>query len=267
MRPAEVGEWLSLADSRRIPKTSGTYIIRNRLTGMEYVGKSLNVRARLGQHRNSKPGSGQHISRTINKHGPAAFDCMLYLTGSSDEIIALEIVLISERGTMTPGGYNLALGGQGAAGYKHSQEARDRQSKRQTGRKMSDQAKANNAAAQTGLKRSAEHRANIGAGGLGRVVSQETIEKRRPKLLGVRQSPEVRAKMSTSAKLRDPKHIAELAAKASKPVIVWFPHKLAPVEYASVAQAAKAVRRTSTSVVEYCRGQTRHPMGLFFGYL
>lgn len=118
-----VGEWIPIVQWRRLPKVSGIYVIRHSLTGKEYVGRSFDIYRRLGTHvRYDK--SDKPLYRAIAKYGLINFEVCLLCVADSANLDTLEIAAITSRGTLTPKGYNLTLGGGGISGMICSAETK-----------------------------------------------------------------------------------------------------------------------------------------------
>ena len=167
-----------------------------------YVGFTIrSLDERIMEH--CKPNSSCILlSRAIKKYGKSAFHIEL-ITEHQDAEFAknvLEPIYIAAYGThIDNGGYNMTTGGDGALGYKHSDESR-----------------AKIGAAKKGKKQSPEHRYKIGAAHKGKKrkpLSPETRAKIGEAQKGKSKSPEHRAKMSASHKGR--KHSEETRAKQS----------------------------------------------------
>lgn len=135
----EIGEWVPLSDAWLLPNICGLYIVRNRLNGMEYVGKSISVRARVVAHRTRK--SPHYFGNALRKYGISEFEVCLHAAGAEADILALEIQVIAERGTLAPGGYNATIGGEGCNGANWSEEARAEVGDRFRGRSLSEESR------------------------------------------------------------------------------------------------------------------------------
>ena len=179
----KIGDWISILDYLELPlETSGVYIIRNKVNGKEYVGKSVNVRKRIKSH--VETSSGRYLYRAFAKYGLNSFEVCLYLIGTEKEVTELETLIIEERKTFVPGGYNMTLGGDGSTGYRYTDEMRAAAVIRQTGKLHSEETLAKMKASgghRKGATMSEEAKAKISQGlvgkNLGRPVSKETREK------------------------------------------------------------------------------------------
>lgn len=179
----KIGDWIPIAEYLKLPlATSGAYILRNKVNGKEYVGKSVDVRKRMKTHLETK--STRYLYRAFEKHGRENFELCLYLQGTEEEVTELEGLLIAERKTFAPAGYNMTLGGDGATGWVASEETREKMRNNQLGSKHSEETIAKMKASgghRKGATMSEEAKAKIGAASskflVGRPVSAETRRK------------------------------------------------------------------------------------------
>lgn len=225
----KTGDWIPLSDWQKLPSVSGLYIIKNLLNDREYVGMSNNVRSRVSNHLGGK-GRVSYIHRALKLYGAHNFRTCLYLEAEVSMLADLEIILIEERKTLAPNGYNLTTGGEGVAGKPVTEEtreklrqanlgkvrslaSREKASRSLMGRKMSPEAVAKSTAAKIGVKRSPETvekmriastgrrlseeaRRKVGLASLGHKLSPEAVEKIRVANTGKRHSEETRLKIS-----------------------------------------------------------------------
>lgn len=108
-------------------KLCGIYSIRNKTSGMRYVGQSRDILDRWKRHRKGKD-KNTLITNAIQKHGPEAFDWEIIVLCKPEELDDLESFFISTYGygCQKPGGYNLCSGGQRV---EFTEEVRDRHRK------------------------------------------------------------------------------------------------------------------------------------------
>lgn len=93
------------------------YRIRNELSGKSYIGWTINVQKRWRRHINDAVKGRQNaIHRALAKYGPGnfSFTVLEEAEGSSVEAHAREIWWIASEGTLSPSGYNMTEGGDGA---------------------------------------------------------------------------------------------------------------------------------------------------------
>lgn len=104
------------------------YLITNTVNGKQYVGQTIRtLNDRLKEHRRN---TNSLIGRAFKKYGKGSFEVeILHQTDDYEKLQELEMLEISTRNTITPDGYNLALGGEGTKGYKHSEKSKDKMSK------------------------------------------------------------------------------------------------------------------------------------------
>lgn len=179
------------------------YLITHRASGKRYVGiTTRKPESRWLEHcRSARAGSNLPLSKAIRKYGIDAFD-VTHLESCTDRaaLDAAEIFWIEDRGSMVPAGYNLTRGGQGASGYKASEESKMQRSISQKGRTYSDAARANMSAAakgrkpsvncmsalraKKGTKRAPEVGRKISSSLAGRKLSDSHIELMRQRRLG-----------------------------------------------------------------------------------
>ena len=109
------------------------YLITNKLNGKQYVGQTVrSLDERLREHRRSKKSLG---GKAFKKYGKDAFVTeILHETYDIVELNRLEAYEIAQRNTLAPKGYNIASGGDGTLGYRHSKEAKDKMSKARKGK-------------------------------------------------------------------------------------------------------------------------------------
>ncbi len=102
---------------------------------------------------------------------------VLFSAFTWEDLCVAEGVLIQQWGTLSPGGYNLTVGGEGRSGFRPSAESVERTAAWHRGRKRDPQAVARTAAAIRGCKRSEAHKAAISAARRGKPRSAETKAK------------------------------------------------------------------------------------------
>lgn len=158
-----------------VPGTAGIYVFTNKVNGKEYVGKSIDLRKRLRQHlRSSDSGSAGLLHKALRKYGKHNFSFSYQTCSLEDDLSSLEISEISLRNSMAPIGYNLTAGGDGAVGYKHTEESRAKLKEIHTGRVLPEAQKEAIRKALKGRPRPQDVVAKIRAGNTGKVHSSET---------------------------------------------------------------------------------------------
>jgi group I intron endonuclease len=184
------------------------YRARNLANGKEYYGISVNPKKRWNEHKNTAArGCDQAFGRAIKKHGADAFEFSVLMEERGDDAVAkckdAETLVIAMANSQVPHGYNITAGGEGLAGYAHTEETKKKISASHTGKVRSPEHRENAGKVRRGRKHSDEHRAKISAAGMGRTPSAETrlklsmAQKGRPRKPA---SAETRAKMSAARK-------------------------------------------------------------------
>ena len=103
------------------------YRLTNLVTKKTYIGKTVNFKRRMRQHKHSMKKGKAYLSRSIRKHGWDNFKKEIIIDDVPEEDLSnLEISYIEVENTMRPNGYNLSLGGEGLSGYKASKETREK---------------------------------------------------------------------------------------------------------------------------------------------
>lgn len=177
------------------------YVVTNLQNDKKYIGiTSRTIERRWAEHlveaRVQQRGSALHAA--IRKYGLGAF--VIEEAGTVEswaELCAMEALLIAQRGTRAPAGYNLTDGGEGMPGHVHSPETRTKMA----ARIYSDEAKAKISAGMMGHVLSAETRAKISAANTGKVFSPETKAKMSAAQMGKVLSPEHVAKIAAASRL------------------------------------------------------------------
>ena len=101
------------------------YLLTNLITLLCYVGKTIDFKRRMGEHKRRKRKA--YISYSIQKHGWHNFKKEILIDNIPEEALNnLEIYYIAFYNTMCPYGYNLTRGGEGTSGYKASKETREK---------------------------------------------------------------------------------------------------------------------------------------------
>jgi group I intron endonuclease len=212
------------------------YLMTNMVNGKQYVGitkRKLAVRMR-DHYSVAFRGRLTLIAQALRKYGKEAFTTELLSEATSwEELAAMEQAAIATYGTLMPYGYNMTLGGDGTVGWKHTEEAKQKMSRANTGRVRSEEHKAAVSRAQKGRVVSLETRAKMGAwqhGENNHRYGTHLTEEQRQRLSAVhtgntytrgrKHTPEARAKMSTA--LRGRTHTTETkekiaASKRGKP--------------------------------------------------
>jgi group I intron endonuclease len=180
-------------------KTYSIYIITCVVNAKQYIGITYSLRKRWNEHRLAKRDTALH--NAIRKHGLDNFVFTNFASSYDWESACyIEQMLIAEKNTMTPYGYNMTAGGEGAFGVKQSAESLAKRSAKLKGKPLSE-----------------EHKAKIGATNAirlkGKVQSEETKLKRSKAMKGFKMPEEAKQKIANT--LTGKKRPPEVNAKIS----------------------------------------------------
>lgn len=100
------------------------YKIQNNSTNLIYIGKTtVEVSKRWSAHLSSAKRSKTHIGRALHKYGKDAFTFEVIDIAENEQSLSVkESFYISYYGSLTPNGYNLTTGGEGAALSEETKE-------------------------------------------------------------------------------------------------------------------------------------------------
>lgn len=103
------------------------YKIVNKLNGKTYVGQTIStISHRFSQHKKASTKYNTYLYNAIKKYGIDNFKIEQIDTASSlEELNNKEIYWIKTLNTKYPNGYNIANGGNGVKGFKHSAETKE----------------------------------------------------------------------------------------------------------------------------------------------
>ena len=216
------------------------YLIENTVTGSVYVGKANDVKRRWRKHCESAKTDEGFLYRAIRKYGQDAFSVHTVDSHEDEDHVlrVLEPEWISYMREMGVHLYNVADGGHGSVGHRHSHQTKQKMSASRLGFVHSDETRTKLREANLGKPlsqesrmkiseanrgnskppRSAEHCEKISAAKKGKKISPEHAAKiseamRSSDRVGHSISDEVKEKIA--AKLRDQKQSAETRAKRS----------------------------------------------------
>lgn len=94
------------------------YVIKNEISGKEYIGVTIDPDRRWKQHQNLKKTHCKALKDAMIKYGVGNFSFNILCCGENNYIDELEIEAISQFNTQVPNGYNLTLGGEGTLYYE-----------------------------------------------------------------------------------------------------------------------------------------------------
>ena len=169
------------------------YQIKNRVNGKKYIGRTVyTVEKRFKTHV-TQASKKTLLGCAILKYGAEAFELSVIEECDNSVVGSREIYWIKELKThASEGGYNLTYGGDGGMlGFKMSEETRRLMSEKSKGRVFSEESKEKMRQKALGRKFSEADRKKMSESAKRKPpVTQETIEKRRAKLIGQKRTQE-----------------------------------------------------------------------------
>lgn len=176
-----------------MPKQSGIYLLKCLISGKIYIGKAVNLRNRMGKHKNSinsKRNTNSMIVNAIRKHGWENFECQIIeLIDDKNKLMECEIYWIDfYDSTNRDTGYNILRGGTDWTGYKHTEETKLKLSLSRKGKYVGENSP------NFGLKRSDETKAKLSEQAKLRVGEKNSS-------YGKKRSDETKKKLSNSLKI------------------------------------------------------------------
>lgn len=166
---------------------SNIYVFTNKINNKQYVGQSINIKERYKQHFKDAKHDNLYFHNALNKYGEENFNFEVI-----EENIPLNYVgerekyWIAKLNTKTPNGYNLTDGGEGAFGYKHTEESKMKMSEIKKGKFTHFQ--------------SDETRKKISEANKGRKPSDYCIQRIKETKIGTHLSKETREKISKATR-------------------------------------------------------------------
>lgn len=107
------------------------YKLTNTINGKIYIGKTVNFKARMKQHKHSfNKKRCSYFARAVKKHGWINFKCSVLIDDVPEEDLDnLETSYIELlKSTNNKVGYNICSGGEGTSGLVHSDETKRKMS-------------------------------------------------------------------------------------------------------------------------------------------
>lgn len=155
-------------------KTTGIYCVIHKLTGLCYVGSSLNIPKRMrGHFERMRKGSRTRFHVALREFGIEAFDFSVIEECDQSKLLDREKFYISFFNAASLDGLNSRSDPTANYDYVASPVTRARISAAKKGLIRTPEQRAAQSAGQVGLKRSLETRAKISASGKGRVFPPE----------------------------------------------------------------------------------------------
>ena len=164
----------------------GIYKVTNKVNGKFYIGQSVNVKRRGGEHRNLSRDETLSLKRALKKYGLESFvfsvieECFDYMLNDREEHYIANL----------KPAYNRCKGGKGAKGHYLSDDLKEhlRQKGKQQWIDLSDEDKKiqmlnNLKGPQKGHSVSAATKEKLRAANIGKKQTKETIEKRKKSIL------------------------------------------------------------------------------------
>lgn len=248
------------------------YLLHNTVNDKLYVGKTvrtLDIRWKGHVNGANRDASDMMICRAIRKYGTGAFERRILEECCESVVNEREKFWIAELKThVSQGGYNLTFGGEGLAGYKFSDESKQRMREAAVGRKhtpearakMSEAAKKRGCNTRCGYVHSAETRMKISvsrkaAGGFKRGYTLSAETRAKIALAGKNRvvSEETRGKLRAVKRRSGWQHTVEaravMAAKKAKPVMQYSIDGTLLGTYPSAKEAAAIVGVPATSIL------------------
>lgn len=172
-----------------------------------YIGKTEHPLAkRLAEHRKWAGFGTTSVYQWMRKYGAENIQACIIETFTSEDVHLINererFHIAQQRAGYGKENLNLTDGGDGAMGYRHTEEAKAQMSLTRTGRTLSEETRAKLSLAGLGRTVSGETRARISAAKKGTVVSEETKAKLAAANLGKTYGPETKAKLSLAFKGR-----------------------------------------------------------------
>lgn len=167
------------------PQEAGIYKLTCINNGKVYIGKTINFKRRLYQHKHPKV--RYRLQNAIIKHGWEAFTVeILESFKDFDKLKDNKMLLDKEAeyiklfdSTNIDKGYNLCEYSSDATGSKHTEESKEKMRQAKLGKSLSAEHKA-----KMRKPKSEETKAKMSRSQKGRIISEETKEKMRKSQLG-----------------------------------------------------------------------------------
>jgi group I intron endonuclease len=240
---------------------SGIYKITNTINNKFYIGSSVNIRARITNHRsqlNRGVHDNNHLQRAWDKYGEKSFKVELIKECNDEELLYEEQKYLDKIGVgENPNCYNIAKSAFAPTlGRELSNETKRKIGNANKGKMHTEETKAILSKKHTGKTLSKEHRHKMSISRTGRVCTKETRNKISDALTGIKRTDETRQKLRES-------HIGiEISQEQRKKMAEGNYKKVVCITtgevFESLKDAAKVVGVNYTNITNCCRGRQKH---------
>ncbi len=253
-----------------IEKFGVIYCFINKLNGMLYIGKSLDVIERLNAYRLNQHNSQRKFYNATKKYGWDHFDFEIMEKNVDESQLSLrEKYWIKHLNTFDisrkNAGYNLTAGGEGISGLKHSEATKTKISKSNKGKTHSEATKAKLSEVLKGRSKSVKTKAKM-----------SEVRRGKP---GTKHSNESKAKMSAATSGENnpffgKNHSQETRAKISQSWSIAHRQSMKPVEcietgqkFESLRGCARQMNIDNSHLRKHLKGEQKHVKGFHFKYI
>ena len=175
------------------------YKAQNKINSMIYIGQTINsLKQRINTHFRRDE---TYFDKALRKYGLNSFDISIIDDSSIlEELKEKEKYWIRFYNCISPNGYNLTQGGEGLAGYKHTEETREKLRESRKNQVFTDEHRKRMSEVRKGKSLSEEAKRKVGIANKGRHQSEEQRRKNGDNKRGKPLSLEHRRKMSEAHK-------------------------------------------------------------------
>lgn len=180
--------WCKFDNIYNLKPIPGIYILYCITSGKYYIGETINIKKRMGEHMRSK---NQLIHKVIKRRGLENF--LYYIeyfpNFKKEDLLPIEESLIIKYNSLVPNGYNICEKGSDQTNRVFSEEHKRKMSEAKIGKKLSEYTKSKISKSHTGRKLSDSHKQRISQSNLGKKMSDESKEKISNSSKGVGRKP------------------------------------------------------------------------------